>query len=135
MTDPQMEKKFEARIPIDLWREYETWCEGRGSVANGTLLARLLRCFLDLAEPTQLQILFGKDQPVLVDTDASYGDPMRDRSPKMRLSIMTQIARRLPKETIRLLGPDEQAELEELRTALAPSDQVELEPKRRLRRG
>jgi len=129
MGDASVEKKFEARIPMCLWDEYDSWGEGRGSVSNGTLLGRLLRLFLDLPEPTQLQILFGKDLPALIDPGCTYGDQEDRRPAKVRLGTMLKIARTLPAETIRLLGPEEQRELDELLTLLGPEPVVE--PKRK----
>jgi hypothetical protein len=71
MSDVAVEKKFEARIPMDLWDEYETWLENRGSVSHATLLSRLLRLFLDLQEQTQLRVLFGKELPKLTEESSS----------------------------------------------------------------
>lgn len=131
MSGPSVEKKFEARIPVGLWNEYETWLEGRGRVDNGTLMEKLLRLFLDLPERTQLQLLFGKEPPALIDCDAPITPDEDERPLSHRISAMTKVARSLPREYYKLLSPEEQSELNELRARIGPAPQEQAETQKR----
>lgn len=64
MTSPEVDRKFEVRIPIDLWDQWERWLDGRGRVTNVQMMSAFIRLFLAAPEPTQLQALFGRQKEV-----------------------------------------------------------------------
>jgi hypothetical protein len=99
--------KLEAEVPRTLWDKYETWLDDRGAVTHATLFTRLLRLFLDLGEQTQLQILFGKELPILLNPDEGERDSPADWPMSRRLQALAEICRSLtPQETKDLSQPD-----------------------------
>lgn len=60
MSDIQTEKKFQAKIPIAIWDEWEHWLDGRGTLNNTQIFCGLLRLFLASPESLQLKALFGR---------------------------------------------------------------------------
>lgn len=73
------EKKFEARVPPDLWEQYEQWAEGRAKIGNRQLLIALLRLFLRVPEWARLLALYGKEDQ-LADLDAIRPEQLAMRS-------------------------------------------------------
>lgn len=46
MTEIQAFKKFQAKIPIAIWREWESWLDDRGTLNNTQIFCGFLRLFL-----------------------------------------------------------------------------------------
>ncbi len=62
MDEIQTVKKFQAKIPIAIWRKWEEWLDDRGSLNNTQIMVGLLRLFLACPEDIQLKALFGREQ-------------------------------------------------------------------------
>ncbi len=60
MTESLDEKKFEARIPLELWEEYEDWAKGRAKLSNPDILIAFLRLFLHVPDWARLLAIYGK---------------------------------------------------------------------------
>lgn len=68
MGNPELDKKFNARVDNALWEQWEHWLDGRGRVTNKQLMSALLRLFLGAPELIQLKALFGR-QDALSDRE------------------------------------------------------------------
>jgi hypothetical protein len=66
MSEIQTVKKFEAKIPIAVWRKWEEWLDGRGSLNNTQIMVGLLRLFLAAPEELQLKAFFGREADLSV---------------------------------------------------------------------
>lgn len=75
MSDIQTEKKFQAKIPIHIWDEWEHWLDGRGSLNNTQIFCGLLRLFLAAPESLQLKALFGRADELQV-AESPAGDTL-----------------------------------------------------------
>ncbi|MCU0918197.1 MAG: hypothetical protein MUC88_27080 [Planctomycetes bacterium] len=80
MDEIQTTKNFQAKVPISLWREWEQWLEGRGSLNNTQILCGLLRLFLASPEHVQLKAIFGrsKDLPQAIASKPAVADAIVD---------------------------------------------------------
>jgi hypothetical protein len=110
MTDDQIVKKFEAKIPWRDWEPFENWLEGRGKLTNPQILVGLLRLFVSQPEEVQLKALFGREANIA---------PAKE--PQMPLDAVRDILRSVTPGTRRLLSPDEQRQMDECRRLLGPS--------------
>jgi len=130
------ERKFEGDIPIVLWEQYESWAVGRGKISNRQLASALFRLFLSAPEWMQLLALFGKEDQLKVD-EAIYREFLRSQSPgkggkaespdpkKNLLANLRKIAQDVQGNRLRLLSPEEQKEVDDLRRLLGPKEQAE----------
>jgi len=75
MSEIQTEKKFQAKIPIAIWDEWEHWLDGRGSLNNTQIFCGLLRLFLASPESLQLKALFGRADELQV-AESPAGDAL-----------------------------------------------------------
>ena len=66
MGEVQTSKKFECRVPIHVWEQWESWLEGRGTLNNTQIFCGLMRLFLAAPESLQLKALFGKSDTLSV---------------------------------------------------------------------
>lgn len=69
MTRGVTEKKFEANVPVTVWREYERWAQGRGRIPNTQLLEAMFRLFLAAPESVKLLALYGRVEQLEAVTD------------------------------------------------------------------
>jgi len=129
-------RKIEGDIPMVLWEAYEARGKDRGKIQMRQLLTALFRLFLSAPEWMQLLALFGKEDQLKVD-EAIYREFLRSQSPakdgkpespditKSLLANLRKIAQDVQGNRLRLLSPEEQKEVDDLRRLLGPKEQAE----------
>ncbi len=66
---PSGEKEIQIRIPADLWEDYEAAAPDLRSPSDSHLFGRLLEIFLRTDSSTQLEVLYSKNPPILINPD------------------------------------------------------------------
>jgi hypothetical protein len=128
MGDVQTVKKFEAKIPIAIWREWEDWLDSRGNLNNTQILCGLLRLFLACPEELQLRALFGKADAFAVGEIPYPQQVIRSRE-VLHKNTMAHIEGLRQKEIHKIASDEDSAEIAEIRRKLGPDDAVREKPK------
>ena len=103
-------------VPNSLWDRYETWSEGRGKIQMRQLLGALFRLFLAAPEWLKLMALYGKDEDM--GTLVAEGFESVDETATDAWLKIKDLVGRIEPGHVKLLGPDEQAAVNELRELL-----------------
>ncbi len=141
MTDIQMTKSFQAKVPMPLWDRFEAWMDGRGKLDNTQIICGLLRLFLASPEPLQLKALFGKSDNLHVLEGAQAGGLSPAECEEVRAVIRRQMEgppaqvdairqvlhgmspqdlQNVPGQIIEILSPEDSARLAEFRALHGP---------------
>jgi len=122
MTDAQTEKKFEAKIPMPIWEQWEKWAQGRPKLQNPQIFIGFLRLFLLMPREVQMRALGGTedelrdalhDQGIEIARFAKKEAVSRLEAVRAVLRKMSPQAREsLPRELIVLLPIEEDATME-----------------------
>lgn len=67
MTTEQIEKNFQAKIPIGVWNLWEKWTAGRPRMLNPQILTGFIRLFLAMPLEIQMKALTGTDEELLTE--------------------------------------------------------------------
>jgi|GEM_PF-6133928 len=122
MSDVQTEKKFEAKIPMPLWDQWEKWAQGRPKLQNPQIFIGFMRLFLLMSRDVQMKALSGTEEELRdalhkegIDIAASAKNEVTSRLEAARavLRKMSPQAREsLPRELIVLLPIEEESTTE-----------------------
>jgi len=119
MNDDLAEKKFQAKIPMPIWDQWEAWAKGRPKFQNPQIFIGFLRLFLLMSRDVQMKALSGTEEELRdalhkegIDIAASAKNEVTSRLEAARavLRKMSPQAREsLPRELIVLLPIEEEA--------------------------
>jgi hypothetical protein len=140
--EPHM-RKIEGHIPRELWERYEKWAEGRGKIQMRQLLTALFRLFLSSPEWMQLRALYATEDSLNIaagirqsqlEFSLAQEEKQIDREQADPLGAVRAIVDQTKAGTMRILSPEEQKIIDEVRRALGPSEEEQQKRHRKEKR-
>jgi hypothetical protein len=127
MAQQPHEKKFEAVIPLDLWRAFEAWAKNRTKMTNPQIAEALFRLFL--AAPEWMKLLaFVANWDQLANLSPNAWREMLEAAPEKKLPQSEgEVSLEKLRDVVacmnihtRLLSAEEQEIVDDIRRRLGP---------------
>ncbi len=129
MNDDLAEKKFQAKIPMLIWDQWEAWAKGRPKFQNPQIFIGFLRLFLLMPKDVQMKALSG--------TEEELRDELHNQGIQIAASAKNEVTSRLEavRAVLRKMSPQARESLpHELIVLLPLEEECTTEPKERKRK-
>lgn len=129
MSTDLTEKKFQAKIPMAVWDQWEEWAQGRPKFQNPQIFIGFLRLFLLMPREVQMKALSGTEEE-LRDELHNQGIEIATFARKEAISRLEAV-----RTVLRKMSPQARESLpRELIVLLPIEDEGPMEPKERKRK-